>query len=147
MKFRTVYLLFATFLIGHISYGQSINLDSCGLDTNSVLNKYEIIFLDSVLFAPREFKKGFEFDFKKGFELKDKKLAFFSCTHDINDEGFLTKDKFFNMIKPLYRGPRGLLVLNIDEKLESGGYDAIIMINCKAYNDTDLIDKLKNYNK
>jgi hypothetical protein len=147
MRILTIYLLFVTLLIGQTCTGQTLLPDSCGLDTNSILNKYEITFLDSVLFAPREFKKGYVFDFKNGFDFRDKKIAFYSGNLDINGGGFLTKEKFFKNIKPLYRGPRGLLVLSDKEKLQSDGYDAIIIISCKACSKDDIINKLKIHKK
>lgn len=124
------------FFLACRSYSQVLNLDDCGVDTSSILNDQEIAFFNNVLFNDSIH------NFKKGFEFENKKLAFFTCGDEIGD-GFLTKDKYFGLIKPIYRGPRGIMVLSSQQKSDVGGYDAIIIINCKAYQDQELLNKLK----
>ena len=129
---RIIYLLLVVFLSSHICYGQIINLDSCGIDTNPLLNKYEINYFKNVLFLEHSDSKNFDF--------RDKKLAFYKC-----DEGFLAKDKYFKHLKKSYRRPRGINFLNNVQKTKLGGYDAIIMIDCKTYNEKWLLKELQNW--
>lgn len=84
-------------------------IDSCGLDTSPILNPHEITFFDSVLFAPYT-KKQSKIDPKNGFDFKNKKLVFFSCTINSNNngEGLLSKHDFFKWVMPDNKGHTGL---------------------------------------
>ncbi|MCD4791210.1 MAG: hypothetical protein K8R37_14540 [Bacteroidales bacterium] len=137
IKLTTFILLFS--LMTFISIGQTLNLDSCGIDSNPILNKFEIAFIDSVFFAPIELKNGDIHDFTNGYDFKDKRLAFFDCA-DVTNNGFVTKEEFFKKIIPEYHGPHGITILKEEE---TGSYDAIITINCKMINENQLIEKLK----
>jgi hypothetical protein len=132
-------------LVTSFSFSQMINWDSCGRNASPYLNQYEVFYFDSVLFKPIELKtKGQtirSMDMKNGFDLGNKKLAFFTCS-DTVDHGFSGKDKYFMKLRSWQSGPRGIYVLTKDEKERSGGYDAIIMINCKFYSPGQLIARL-----
>lgn len=122
-----------------ISFGQTVTLDSCGLDQNTKLSKFEIEYLDKVLFADSIH------DFKKGFNFIDKNICFFSCNSTASQDGFLTKDKFFEILRTSGpRRPRGIFQLNEKQKQNAGPIEAVILIDCKMYSDKELIAKLKN---
>jgi hypothetical protein len=129
-----------------LSRGQ-INLDSCGVDSKPVLNQYEITIIDSMFLPPYATKKEV-IDPKKGFDLKDKKIAFYSCTESSNTkgDGFLSKKEFFQLSRLNFKGHagRGIIIFNEMEKKESKGFDAVIIIDCPYDNLTkkDLILKL-----
>lgn len=143
MKLTTFIFLFS--LISAISTGQIMNLDSCGIDLNPVLNSYEILYLDSVFFKPYELKSGELQSFTNGFDFENKRIAFFDCG-EFSNNGYLSKKMFFKRIIPEYHGPHGLTVLKENEKTETG-FDAIITINCKMINESQLIEKLKENKK
>jgi hypothetical protein len=150
MKGLSLSFLVLFSLLQFRSLGQTNNLDSCGLDENSILNRYEIGYIDTVLFKPTKVRKGKEVDHTNGFDFTNKNLAFYSCTHEEGGDGFLTKNRFFEFIIPSgYRGPRDLEVLNEAQKWESGGFDAIIVINCKGpfKRPGYLFDRLKDRRK
>ena len=144
---HTTIFLFILFTY-QLCYGQINLLDSCGIDSKSELNRYEIKVIDSLLFAPRYSKKSGTIDPKHGFNFSGKKIAFFSCTKDGNTKGngLMSKSEFFKLFKPVFNGHagNGLIVLSELEKKESNGFDAIIIIDCPyPYITTkDLISKL-----
>ena len=115
-------------------FGQEFEIDSCGLDSNPLLNHHEILFFDSIMFAPFNTKKSGTIDPKDGFDFKNKKIAFFSCTinTDSKGEGLISKKYFFELVKPDLRGHagRGLIKFSRKEKLEYKGFDAVIIIDC-----------------
>jgi len=134
------------------SYGQSFLADSCGLDSKPILNKYEIVFIDSVLFHPYSTKKAGVIDPKDGFDFTSKKIAFYSCTINSNTKGkgLISKKEFFSLIKPTARGHAGIGIIKFTqiEKANSDGFDAVIIIDC-PYNIPDkkeLISKLLGTN-
>jgi hypothetical protein len=128
-------------LITSISLGQTVTLDSCGLDQSMKLNRFEIEYLDNVLFADSIH------DFNKGFDFNDKSVRFFTCNSTASKDGFITKDKFFQILKSSgTRIPRGIFQLNEKQKQDAGPIDAVILINCKMYSDKELIKKLKEGN-
>lgn len=133
--------IFLFSLISIISTGQTMNLDSCGIDINPVLNNYERFYIDSVFFKPYELKSGELQSFTDGFDFANKRIAFFDCG-EISNNGYLSKTMFFKRIIPEYHGPHGLTVINEKGKIETG-FDAIITINCKMINQNQLIEKLK----
>jgi hypothetical protein len=122
------------------SYGQTSVADSCGLDSKPILNKYEIVFIDSLLFHPYSTKKTGVIDPKDGFDFTSKKIAFYSCTINSNTKGkgLISKEEFFNIIKPTPKGHAGIGLLKFTqiEKTNSKGYDAVIIIDC-PYNTPD----------
>jgi hypothetical protein len=123
-------------------------LDSCGMDSKPQLNQYEITIVDSLLFTPYNTKKSRVIDPKNGFDFKDKTIAFFSCTKNsnTNGNGLLSKKEFFDLFKPVFKGHAGigLITFNENEKKESKGFDAVIIIDCPYDRITmkDLISKL-----
>jgi len=114
----TIFLL--VFLTYQLGYGQINLLDSCGFDSNSELNQYEIQLIDSVLFAPRYTKKSGTIDPKHSLDFSGKKIAFFSCTKykNSNGNGLMSKSAFFKLFKPVFKGHagNGLIVLSELEK-------------------------------
>lgn len=133
----TVILVITAFM----TFGQSIKTDSCGIDTSSVMNIFEIHYIDSVFFAPYEMKKGEFGSFTHGFDFIEKRIAFFDCSKT-TENGYMTKKEFFEKILPEYRGPHGLTILKEKERRETG-YDGIITINCKMIVEGELVEKLK----
>ncbi|QHT68378.1 hypothetical protein GXP67_17885 [Rhodocytophaga rosea] len=129
---QIIHLLLLVFLSVQLSNGQTIELDSCGTDINPVLNSYEIDYFKNVLFKEHVSTKEFNF--------KGKKLAFFRCT-----EGFLLKNKYFEHLKFSHKRPRGIHVLSLNNKNKLGGYDAIIIIDCKTINDKVLLEEFQQY--
>lgn len=136
-----------------IVYGQTSIADSCGLNSNPVLNKYEIFFVDSLLFQPYSTKKSGIIDPKNGFDFTDKKVAFYSCTINSNTKGkgFISKQKFFELIKPTPKGHAGIGLIKFTEieRGTSNGFDAVIIIDCphNFIDRKELISKLLDYNK
>lgn len=120
--------------IHHLCTAQSTVLDSCGIDSNPILNQYEISILDSLFFSSYNSKKNIKTDFKNGFDFKGKKIAFYSCSKNSNTKGnrLLTKKDFFNLCQPDFKGHagRGMIIFNEGEINESKGYDAVILIDC-----------------
>jgi len=133
MKPRNLLIFILVFLAHHVSYGQINPLDSCGLDSNTVLNRYEISIIDSLFFRPFKTRKSV-IDPKNGFDFKNKKIAFFSCTKNekTQGDGLLSKNEFYNLFKPRFYGHagKGLIVFNEIEKIESNGFDAVVIIDC-----------------
>ena len=142
----TIFFCFST-----SGYGQTFNADSCGLNSSPTLNKYEVLFIDSLLFHPLATKKSGLVDPKKGFDFALKKLAFYSCTINSNTKGrgLISKQNFFDLIKPTPKGHAGIGLLKFTdlEKANSGGYDAVILIDCpySVPNKKELINQLHNF--
>ena len=130
-----------------ISHGQTLITDSCGLDSSPILNKYEIMFVDSILFKPLTIKKSGSLDPKKGFVFIGKKIAFYSCTINSNTKGkgIISKQQFFNLVKPTPKGHAGIGLIKFTEieKVNSNGFDAVIIIDCPY----DNIDRKKLVSK
>ena len=102
----------------------------------------KIEYLDKVLLADSVH------DFKKGFEFKNKDIVFYTCNSDSSVDGFLAKNKFFEILrKGGHRRPRGIFVLSAGQKQDVGQVDAIVMIDCKMFYDKELIDKLRQRRK
>ena len=139
--YRTILVFFALFFCGSsISYGQQLMADSCGVDVNPLLNKYEIQFIDSLIFHPYSTKRA-TVDPKNGIEFESKRIAFYSCTINSNTKGngVITKQQFFNLIKPTPTGHAGVGLIKFTEAEinNSGGFDAVIIIDCLSFNKTD----------
>ncbi len=152
--YRTILAFLALFFCEpSISYGQQLMVDSCGVDVNPLLNKYEIQFIDSFIFHPYSTKKV-TVDPKNGFEFESKRIAFYSCTINSNTKGngVITKQQFFNLIKPAPTGHAGMGLIKFTEAeiKNSGGFDAVIIIDCLSFNKTDrekLILKISEFSK
>lgn len=146
-------LICIIFCLSTAGYGQKFNADSCGFDSNPTLNRYEILFIDSLLFHPFTTKKAGLVDPKQGFDFALKKLAFYSCTinSNTNGRGLISKQSFFDLIKPTPKGHAGIGLLKFTEleKANSGGFDAVILIDCpySVPDKTELIVKLFGFNK
>jgi hypothetical protein len=124
IKIRNIILLM---LWTNLIFGQEI--DSLGLDNNSLLNKYESAFIKN------QFEKeNIFFDFTK------KRIAFYQSL-----TGFKTKQEYFNDCREwLENGQDGalqLVILNETEQKESGGFDAIIV----AWSKKLVSPKMKSY--
>jgi hypothetical protein len=91
--------------------------DSCGLDNNPILNKSESEFLNEYL----KDKRG-DFDFA------DKKIIFITGSN-ASTKGF-KRDYFKNVFKwstdSNSKISTELVILSAQNKIESGGYDAIL---------------------
>ena len=91
--------------------------DSLGLDNNSRLTKYEAEYFNS------EFK-----DWRKDLDFADKKVAFLTGK---TANKHLTKTDYFKEVKSSLKDNHGMthsaLFLTGEEKLKSGGYDAIVV--------------------
>lgn len=137
MNTRRLLIFLTAFLACQVSGGQINILDSCGLDSRSELNKYEIKIIDSLFIPPHETKKYGTIDPQSGFDLRGKTIAFYSCTKNVNTtgNGLMSKKEFFELCRPDFRGHagRGIVIFNEREKKESKGFDAVIMIDCLAY--------------
>ncbi len=134
MKSMKIALFFLFYFIHCLCSGQTYLLDSCGINSNPVLNQYEIKLVDSVLFKPFVTKKGRIIDRKHGFDFTGKKIAFYSCTKNSNTKGngLLSKQEFFGLFDPYFRGHagNGIILFNAEEKAKSNGVDAVIIIDC-----------------
>lgn len=149
MKLEKIIFFISAYLTFNFCHGQGNLLDSCGLDSSTVLNKCEIIVIDSLCFAPIKSKKTI-IDPKHGFDFTDKKIAFYSCTKNSNakGDGLLTKKDFFDLFKPRFYGHagRGIIIFSEEEKKESNGFDAVVIIDCpySLIKNEDLIQQLLN---
>ena len=150
MSLKIIYIIFLILGFQSHCFSQRIEIDSCGLDSEPFLNQYEITFIDSLILPPFSTKKSGVIDPKKGFDFKNKKIAFYSCkvNADTKGRGFISKKKFFNLVKPAAKGHagKGLFIFSEKEKKESNGFDAILVISC-PYDLTDkktMISKLVN---
>ena len=114
-------------LWSNLIFGQEI--DSLGLDNNSLLNKYESAFI----------KNQFEKD-SIIFDFTDKRIAFYEGL-----TGFKTKKEYFDDCREwLENGQDGalqIIILSEAEKKESGGFDAIIV----AWSKKAVNPKMKSY--
>jgi hypothetical protein len=115
-------------------FGQINPLDSCGINLDRTLNKYEILILDSLFFSKKK-------SINNGFDFKNKNIVFYSCTKNSNTKGngFMTKRDFFSLCRPDFKGHagRGFISFNEKGKAESKGFDLVILIDCPY----DHIDK------
>jgi hypothetical protein len=148
MRTKKTMLIFLLINLTHYFCNAQINpLDSSGLDSNPVLNQYETKILDSLFFSPNLIKKSKATDPNSSFDFKNKKIGFYSCTKNsnTNGNGLLLKKEFFELCIPDFKGHagRGIITFNEKEKIESKGFDAVIIIDCPyAPIKKDLILKL-----
>ncbi len=120
------------------------NLDSLGLNDNSLLNSHESTFLNAELEQQRQ-RVGFDFS---------RKQVGFATGHGPKHYGLLTKSEFFKEAKDFYNSTGShlsnliLVVFTEQEKQESGGYEAVVVswskfgVNEKARK--ELVDDLKS---
>ncbi|MBS3913614.1 MAG: hypothetical protein KG003_03895 [Bacteroidetes bacterium] len=111
-------LLFSLSLLFAIkTKGQIINIDSCGLDTKSILNKWEIGYFKRSIGTLQSMdleNKHFAFAYgDKGSAIITKKDYF----ERWGRKYFINKDSVANI----------LIVLTPEEKVSSGGYDYVII--------------------
>jgi hypothetical protein len=145
MMLPGILLIFITASVSQLCSGQINPLDSCGMDSNPILNSHEISILDSLFFVAKKPLNG-------RFDFKNKNVAFYSCTKNsnTNGNGFLTKQDFFSLCKPDFKGHagRGLIAFNEKEKSESNGFDVVVLIDCPydRINKAVLIKKLQKWN-
>lgn len=134
MRSKIILIFLITTLSHHRCNAQLNLLDSCGIDSNPILNEYEIIILDSLFFSSYETKKHLTINSANRFEFRAKKIAFYSCTKNSNTKGngLLSKREFFSLCRPNFKGHagRGIVVFNETEKINSKGFDAVIIIDC-----------------
>lgn len=148
MRTKRLIIFFSVCLTFQFSSGQINILDSCGVDSRPELNQYEIKVIDSLFIPNYETKKSGSIEPKGGFDIKDKKIAFYSCTKNSNKKGsgLMSKEEFFGLCRPNFKGHagRGIIVFNEREKDESKGFDAVIVIDCPydRLTTNDLILKL-----
>jgi hypothetical protein len=117
----------------NLIFGQEV--DSLGLDNNSLLNRYESAFI----------KNQFEKD-SIIFNFTNKRIAFYQSL-----TGFKSKQEYFDDCREwLENGQNGalqIIILNESEQKESGGFDAIIVSWSKILitpkMKSKLIDELK----
>jgi len=134
MIFKGLILIAAVFMPS-VLFGQEIIIDSLGLDSSSILNKYEVAYLDS-LFASDK------------YDFNHKKVAFIIGEERFWAKTLISKDKYFKLIKrPNATYGNGIYVLNETEKKDSGGYDVIVISQCRAFNPKDLITILNGIKK
>jgi hypothetical protein len=108
-------------LCGQLFFAQDILIDSCGLDDKSRPSTYEVNY----------FNQTFSRD---SFNFADKKIAF---TYGNFGKTIVSKKKYFiDYVKPWVKNgghpSQFLLVLTTDEKIKSGGFDAIIVVWSKV---------------
>jgi hypothetical protein len=148
MRTKRLIIFLSVYLTYQLTSGQINILDSCGVDSKLELNQYEIKVIDSLFIPTYETKTSGMIDPKRGFDLKDKKLAFYSCTKNSNTKGkgLMSKEEFFELCRPNFKGHagRGIIIFNEREKEESKGFDAVIIIDCPydRLTTNDLILKL-----
>ena len=125
-----------------ILFGQTIVIDSCGLNTNKSLNKYESDYFNKALEKQRS-----------TFNFADKKIGFAYGTFG---KTIVSKKSYFDRWGRSYFKSNGqvgneLLILTPEEKIMSGDFDAIIVSWSKLQiNDKHrqkIIKRLKNKNK
>jgi hypothetical protein len=132
-------IIFSTLTI--VVKGQSIKIDSCGLDNKSVLTNWEIEY----------FKQSIKT--LKSIDLENKMLAF---AHGNFGSNVISKKDYFEKWGREYY-TRNIVVSNIliklteEEKLLSGGYEYIIISWSKILpagkNRKKLIEKVLRYSK
>lgn len=126
---KNIFLFFLTLIFSLNGFGQENfveiqtedkyqNLDSMGVNNEPYLNIYEVNFFNGTFLKQRK-----EFNFSK------KKVAFVTGS---NGKTLSDKKKYFDLEKErLLRGYSGnggtLVILDEEQKQETGGYDVIIL--------------------
>ncbi len=123
-----------TFFYFLIIFSQGQNLDSCGIDNNAKLTIYESTYLNEYLKSQRD-----------TFDLMGKKIIFVTGSGG----GVIgEKKEYFSDIKEWNdrnsKIATSIVFLTIEEKIESGGYDAILTYWVKLMpNKKKIIEKIK----
>ncbi len=139
MKIILVIIFSVTLTI--VVKGQSINIDSCGLDNKSVLNKWEIEYFKQSI------KK------LKSIDLDNKTFAF--AYGNFGDTVISKKDYFGKWGRDYYTRNSGvyniLITLTEEEKKLSGGYDYTIISWSKTLpagkSRRKLVERVKKYSE
>lgn len=109
------------------------NFSKIGVDTSSILNKYESDYLNFI------FKS-------KDFDFTNKKIGFITEGNKKNKKEYFKEEieRFHNNYTPI---SSGLYLFNASQKAESGGYDAVIVYWSKVIKTKEsLINILKRGN-
>lgn len=134
MKIQVALIFCFYFLFNSNCFAQHVIVDSCGLDSNAIVNKYENDFINNFLLYPRYEKKKGSSDTTKSFVFTEKKVAFFSCYVNsmTKGKGILFKNEFFKIVKTNSKGHAGIgfFKFNEHEKIDAGGFDGIFVIDC-----------------
>jgi hypothetical protein len=137
MRHVLIFIFSITFTLG--AKGQSINIDSCGLDNKSILTKWEMEY----------FKESIKT--LKSIELENKLFAF-ACGNSGNT--VISKKDYFDKWGRDYYNRNAdvsniLFSLTEEEKSLSGGYDFIIVSYSKTViageSRIKLIERVKRY--
>jgi hypothetical protein len=137
MRYVLIFIFSITFTLG--AKGQSINIDSCGLDNKSILTKWEMEY----------FKESIKT--LKSIELENKLFAF--AYGNSGNTVISKRDYFEKWGRDYYKGnadvPNILISLTEEEKSLSGGYDFIIVSYSKTViageSRIKLIERVKRY--
>ncbi len=113
---RFLFLIFT--LAGQVTLAQTFDIHDCGIDANAKLNKDEAAYFNEI------FKRQ-----RKSFDFNDKKIGF---AHGDVGKDIITKKAYFDRWAREYynkkkRMPNQLLICTLDQKMKSGGYDALIV--------------------
>jgi hypothetical protein len=119
----------------HLNYPD--NLNSVGNDTTRELSEEDAIF----------FNKIFQFQ-RNSFDFRKKKVAFVNTNEIDRRKSIKTKQEYIQRIKKVLEEDflfqfDAIHILTEREKNESGGYDAIIIFQCKKCSQLDAIRILK----
>lgn len=126
--------------MSHFCFGQQVLIDSCGTNDSPSLNSHEVQYFNKSLENQRN---------QSGFDFRNKKIGF---AYGNFGKGIISKKEYFDKWgRDYYRSGHGvvdiLLVLTNEEKLKSGGYDAIVVSWSKTgiygKHRDKLIEKLK----
>jgi hypothetical protein len=130
---KTTYRLAEVFGYRTLNYPDNLHL--VGNDNSAELTENDAVFFNSVYH-------------NRNFDFKGKKIAFMNPHLLDEKQAIRTKKEYIEKIKKhlendfLYPGD-DLEILNEQEKIESGGYDAMIVYQSKRYFKTQLIKALK----
>ena len=139
MKLLTILLILSI----NICLAQEIQVDSCGLNNSAELNKFEIQYFKQEL--SKQLKRN-------NFDLIDKKIGF---AHGNFGKKIITKQEYFDSWGRSYFNNNShvvnqLIILEAEERVNSGGYDAIIIswskIMVTGIHRRKLIENLKKAN-
>ena len=133
---RRIFSLIAL-IASTVCLAQSTGLDNCGLTSEPLLTSSELAYFKNTFFTDNTHSKNFDFE--------GKEIAYFSCDGTVSEDGLLTKEQFFRIIKSGgstgHQRPRSILVLDAEQQ-KMARIDAVILIDCKMYSDAELLNKL-----
>jgi hypothetical protein len=127
-------------LLTNVCFGQEIVIDSCGIDSLTTLNRYEIQYFNQSLEKQR---------MRSNFDFEDKKVGF---AYGNFGKGLISRKEYFTRWgKDYFKNDshvvNQLIILTEMEKEQSGGFDAIIVswskILVSGKNKDRLIKKIK----